>query len=180
MTVKALRQEIKRKQTPMTTTITNKTFDEIKLGDTAHIQHSLTKRDILLFAIMSGDVNPAHLDEEYAKGDFFHQIVAHGMWGASLISTVLGTELPGPGTIYVSQSLKFLKPILVGDMITAKVTVVEKQPEKHHVILECVCFNQKDVEVIRGVAEVIAPTEKVKRPKVHVPSVEEIAECLGE
>lgn len=162
----------------MNTTITNKTYDEISVGDTASIQHSLTKRDIVLFAIMSGDVNPAHLDEEYAKSDFFHQIIAHGMWGASLLSTVLGTQLPGPGTIYVNQSLKFLKPILVGDMITAQVTVVEKQPEKHHLILDCVCVNQDQKRVISGLAEVIAPTEKVRRPKIQLPSVEEVLRGL--
>src|SRR5437773_6163491 len=116
--------------------IENKTFDEINIGESAVIYHSLSKRDILLFAIMSGDVNPAHLDEEYAKSDMFHQIVAHGMWGASLISTTLGTRLPGPGTIYLSQSLKFLRPILLGDKITAQVTVTDKAPEKHHLILD--------------------------------------------
>lgn len=152
--------------------IENKTFDEIQIGDSASIQHSLSKRDILLFAIMSGDVNPAHLDEEYAKSDLFHQIVAHGMWGASLISTVLGTRLPGPGTIYLSQSLKFLRPVLLGDQITAQVTVTDKMPEKHHVILDCICFNQRKEEVIRGVAEVIAPVEKVKRKRVQLPSIE--------
>ena len=154
--------------------IENKTFDEIKIGDSAALQHMLSKRDILLFAIMSGDVNPAHLDEDYAKTDLFHQIVAHGMWGGSLISTVLGTQLPGPGTIYLSQSLKFLKPILVGDQITVQVTVTEKIPEKHHIMLDCLCLNQNNITVIEGVAKVIAPTEKVKRRRVQIPSVETI------
>lgn len=158
--------------------IENKTFDEINVGDTANIHHVLTKRDIRLFAIMSGDVNPAHLDEEYAKSDLFHQIVAHGMWGASLISTVLGTKLPGPGTIYLSQSLKFLHPILVGDYITAQVIVKEKWPEKSHVILDCVCYNQKKEEVVKGIAEVIAPIEKVKRERVQLPSVDEVVGTL--
>lgn len=161
----------------MTQYIENKTFDEINVGDSASIQHSLSKRDIMLFAIMSGDVNPAHLDEEYAKSDLFHKIVAHGMWGASLISTVLGTRLPGPGTIYLGQSLKFLRPVTLGDQITAQVMVTEKNPEKHHITLDCVCFNQDQMDVIRGVAEVMAPTEKVRRKRVHLPSVEEV---LGE
>ena len=87
--------------------IENKTFDEIRLGDTASLVRTLTHKDIEVFAIMSGDVNPAHVDEAFAKSDMFHKVVAHGMWGASLISTVLGTELPGPGTIYVDQSLHF-------------------------------------------------------------------------
>lgn len=158
--------------------IENKTFDELNIGDSSSVHHSLSKRDILLFAIMSGDVNPAHLDEDYAKSDLFHQIVAHGMWGASLISTTLGTQLPGPGTIYLSQSLKFLRPILVGDQITAQVTVKEKLPEKHHVIFECICFNQKNIDVIKGIAEVIAPTEKVRRKRVQVPSVDEVLRIL--
>src|SRR5579872_818677 len=98
--------------------ISNKTFDEIKVGDAATLTHALTKKDIMLFAIMSGDVNPAHLDSEYAKKDIFHQIVAHGMWSASFISTILGTQLPGPGTIYLGQSLKFHKPVFIGDTIT--------------------------------------------------------------
>ncbi|OJW51255.1 MAG: hypothetical protein BGO67_13150 [Alphaproteobacteria bacterium 41-28] len=115
--------------------IENKPFNEIEIGDSASVQHTLTMRDILLFAIMSGDVNPAHLDDEYARSDTFHKIIAHGMWGASLISTVLGTHLPGPGTIYLSQSLKFLKPVGIGDTITARVTVKEKDPMNYHVTL---------------------------------------------
>ena len=152
--------------------IENKTFDEIKIGDSASVNHSLTQRDILLFALMSGDVNPAHLDEEYAKSDLFHKIVAHGMWGGSLISTVLGTLLPGPGTIYLSQSLKFLKPVLIGDSITASVTVKDKNPENYHMTLECVCTNQTGKEVITGFAEVLAPTEKVRRQRVKLPEFE--------
>lgn len=154
--------------------IENKIINEINIGDSANIQHTLSKRDILIFAIMSGDVNPAHLDEDYAKTDLFHQIVGHGMWGGSLISTVLGTKLPGPGTIYLSQSLKFLKPILLGDLITAQVTVTEKIPEKNHIVLDCLCLNQNNIAVIEGVAKVMAPTEKVKRKRLQVPSVEAI------
>lgn len=152
----------------------NKTFEEISVGDSASIQRVLSKKDILLFAIMSGDANPAHLDEEYAKGDLFHQVIAHGMWSASLISTTLGTLLPGPGTIYLNQSLSFLKPVFVGDHITAKVTVTEKVPEKHRVFLECVCFNQDGKDVVRGVADVMAPLEKVRVKRIVLPSVEEV------
>src|SRR3990167_9480383 len=113
----------------MEQTIKNRTFDEISIGDSASIENILTERDILLFGLMSGDVNPAHLDPDYAKDDIFHTIIGHGMWGGSLISTVLGTQLPGPGTIYLSQSLKFLKPVLIGDIIKTKVTVTDKNPE---------------------------------------------------
>ncbi len=85
--------------------IENRTFDEIKIGDSASLVRKLTREDINLFAVMSGDINPAHVDEEFARSDMFHKIIAHGMWGASLISTVLGTKLPGPGAIYLGQTL---------------------------------------------------------------------------
>ena len=91
--------------------IENKTYDEIAVGDSAELQRTLTPKDIDLFAVMSGDVNPAHVDPEYAKTDIFHHVIAHGMWGGALISTVLGTQLPGPGTIFLSQSLDFEAPV---------------------------------------------------------------------
>ena len=106
--------------------IENRTFDEIGIGDTASLERTLTWRDIELFAVMSGDVNPAHVDEEYARSDRFHGIVAHGMWGASLISTLLGTRLPGPGTIYLEQTLRFRHPVSIGDTITVSVAVASK------------------------------------------------------
>jgi acyl dehydratase len=90
--------------------IENRTFDEIQIGDSASLQRRLTLQDIKLFAAMSGDVNPAHVDEDYARSSRFHEIIAHGMWGGALISTVLGTQLPGPGTIYLNQSLSFRHP----------------------------------------------------------------------
>lgn len=156
----------------MTNYISNRTFDEIELGESATLSHTLTSKDILLFAVMSGDVNPAHVDADYAKSDFFHHIVAHGMWTGSLISTVLGTILPGPGTIYVGQKFNFLKPVLIGDTITAKVVVRAKHEEKEIVELECVCTNQLGKEVITGEATVIAPTEKINRKRVILPQVE--------
>lgn len=153
------------------THIENRIFDDLKIGDSASLKRTLTQRDIELFAVMSGDVNPAHVDPEYAKDDMFHKIIAHGMWGASLISTVLGTELPGPGTIYLDQTLKFLCPVALGDTITVSVKVIDKKPEKHIVDLECKCVNQNDKIVITGIATVIAPTIKVKRKRVELPQV---------
>ena len=94
--------------------IENKTFDEISIGDRAELSRTLTERDIDIFAIMSGDVNPAHVDADYAKDDIFHKVIAHGMWGGALISSVLGTQLPGPGTIYLDQTLKFFKTCWFG------------------------------------------------------------------
>lgn len=152
--------------------IVNKTFDEISIGDTASIMRCLTQKDIDTFAAITGDANPAHLDAEYAKDDMFHKIVAHGMWGGSLFSALLGTQLPGPGTIYLGQTLKFLKPISIGDKITVTVTVTKKTAEKHIVILDCVCTNQQGKSVIIGSAEVIAPTEKISRPAMELAKIE--------
>ena len=151
--------------------IENRTFDEMKIGDCASISRTLTHKDIELFAIMSGDVNPAHVDEEFARSDMFHRIIAHGMWGGALISTVLGTQLPGPGAIYLGQSLKFRRPVCVGDTLTITVKVTEKVAEKNHVTLECQATNQAAQVVITGVAEVIAPTEKISRERVILPEV---------
>ena len=113
--------------------IENRTFDEIAVGDTASVMRTLGEADIQLFALVSGDVNPAHLDAEYAANDSFRRVIAHGMWGGGLISAVLGTELPGPGTIYLGQSLRFRRPVGLGDTITTSVTVKEKQIGRAHV-----------------------------------------------
>ena len=151
--------------------IENRTFDEIKVGDTASLVRTLSKEDIELFAVMSGDVNPAHVDEEYARSDMFHKIIAHGMWGASLISTLLGTKLPGPGTIYLSQTLCFHHPVTIGDTISVTVTAESMDAKRHRINFDCLCTNQRGEVIISGKAEVIAPTEKVKRPRAILPAV---------
>jgi phosphotransacetylase/acyl dehydratase len=156
----------------MSDIIENRTFDEIVIGESASLVRTLSKDDIALFAVMSGDVNPAHLDEPYAETSMFHRIIAHGMWGGALISAVLGTRLPGPGTIYVAQDLRFRKPVGLGDRVTVTVTAAEKRPEKHIVVFDCCCVNQRGEEVITGTAQVIAPTEKVYRPRVALPEVQ--------
>ena len=151
--------------------IENRTFDELLPGDTASLVRTLTHKDIELFAIMSGDVNPAHVDEAFAKSDMFHKVVAHGMWGGALFSTVLGTQLPGPGAIYLEQSLRFRRPIGLGDTITVSVRVLSKNEETKRVIFDCRAVNGQGLEVITGTAEVIAPTEKISRPRVVMPDV---------
>ncbi len=151
--------------------IENRTFSELRVGDSASLSRTLTYRDIELFAIMSGDVNPAHVDKEFADSDMFHKIIAHGMWGGALISTVLGTQLPGPGAIYLGQSLRFRRPVGLGDTITVTVTVAEMDEDKHRVALECQAANQRGEIVISGTAEVIAPTEKISRERVRLPEV---------
>jgi phosphate acetyltransferase/phosphate butyryltransferase len=150
--------------------IENKTYDEISVGDTASLTRTLQSKDIELFAVMSGDVNPAHVDAVYAKTDMFHGVIAHGMWGGALISAVLGTELPGPGTIFLNQSLKFEAPVGLGDTVTVRVEVTEKQ-DKDRLLLACTCLNQHGKMVIEGQARVIAPREKVRRPRVMLPEV---------
>ncbi len=152
--------------------IENRTFDELRLGDAASIVRTLTFKDIELFAVMSGDVNPAHVDPEFARSDMFHKIVGHGMWGGTLISTVLGTELPGPGTIYLGQTLRFMKPVGLGDTLTVTVKVAKKDSARHRVTFDCAATNQRGEIAIEGVAEVIAPTEKISRPRAILPDVE--------
>lgn len=151
--------------------IENRTFDEIEVGDHASVERTLSQRDIELFAAMSGDVNPAQMDPAYASTDMFDRVVAHGMWGGALISTVLGTELPGPGTIYLSQNLHFHMPIGVGDTVTTTVTVREKIAAGQHIVFDCQCRNQKGEDVILGTAVVMAPQEKIHRPRIDLPEV---------
>lgn len=157
--------------TPLTTFIENRTFDEIQIGESASIVQTLTTKDIDLFAVMSGDVNPAHVDEEFARSDMFREVIAHGMWGGALISTVLGTKLPGPGAIYLGQTLRFRRPVRLGDTVTVEVKVVGRDEEKRRITLDCQCTNQKGEVVISGSAEVLAPTEKIKRPRVVLPQI---------
>jgi phosphate butyryltransferase len=151
--------------------IENHIFDDLNIGDTASLSHTVSQRDIDLYATVTGDVNPAHVDPEYAKTDMFHHIIIQGMWGAGLISAVLGTKLPGPGTIYLGQDLRFRFPVSIGDTITATITVLEKKPEKGDVTLDCVCTNQTGKQVITGTAFTRAPREKIRRPRIVLPQV---------
>lgn len=154
------------------TCIENRIFDEIEIGASASLSRTLSWRDIELFAAMSGDVNPAHMDEDFAKSDIFHKIIAHGMWGGALISAVLGTELPGPGTIYVGQTLRFRRPIGLGDTVTVRVAATGKDATKRRVTFDCAVTNQKGETVIEGTAEVIAPTQKICQERIPLPEVE--------
>lgn len=150
--------------------LTNRTFDELEIGESASLIRLVSEDDIKLFAATSGDVNPAHLDAAYAATDIFGHVIIHGMWTAALLSTLLGTQLPGPGTIYLGQDLRFRCPVAPGDTITATVTVREKRPEKR-VILDTLCVNQNGKEVLSGQATVIAPAEKLSLPRIPVPEV---------
>ena len=148
----------------------NKTYDEIALGDTATLTRVLRAQDIALFAVMSGDENPSHLDAEFAKASPAHEVVGHGMWGGALISALLGTELPGPGTVYLRQDLQFGHPVGLGDEVTVQVRVVEKRAGGI-VVLDCLCLTDIDKVAITGQAEVIAPSVKVRRPRMLLPMV---------
>ncbi len=131
--------------------------EQIHPGDSASFSKTITESDVVLFAGVSGDFNPAHVDEESAKNGVFGQRVAHGMLSASFISAVLGTRFPGPGTIYLSQQLKFVKPVFIGDTITATVTAVEQISEKNRLKLHTIVTKQDSTVVIDGEAIVIPP-----------------------
>jgi 3-hydroxybutyryl-CoA dehydratase len=136
-----------------------KTIHEMRIGDQAQFTKTISESDVYLYAGVTGDLNPAHIDEEYAKGTFFKTRIAHGMLTAGLISTVLGTLLPGPGTIYLRQEVSFLAPVRIGETVTARATVIEKNEEKNRVKLETVCLNQEGTKVVDGVALVSPPKQ---------------------
>ena len=147
----------------------NHPFAEIRVGDGASLVRQVTQRDIHLFAAVSGDVNPAHVDALYAKTSQFHEIIAHGMLGGSLISTVLGTQFPGPGTIYLGQTLRFLKPVHIGDTLSVTVTVTTLDTTHRQVWLDTRCVDQGGDVVIDGVAHVMAPAEKLRLLRTDLP-----------
>ena len=133
------------------------TIEEMKVGDSASFTKTVTETDIYLYAGVSGDFNPAHINQVEAEQGMFGKRIAHGMLSAGFISAVLGTKLPGPGTIYMGQELRFTKPVYIGDTITATVTVAELIPEKNRAILDTVCTNQNGDVVIKGKATVMPP-----------------------
>ena len=151
--------------------IENRTFDEIEIGDFAELSRTLRPDDIHLFAAMSGDVNPTHVDTEFARSSQFREVVGHSMWGSTLISTVLGTEFPGPGTVYVSQNLNFHRPITIGDTLTITVTCKQKFTHNHHMLMDCLAVNQDGLKIIDGVAEIQAPTDKIRRTRMALPEI---------
>ncbi|MDR2033008.1 MAG: bifunctional enoyl-CoA hydratase/phosphate acetyltransferase [Azoarcus sp.] len=151
--------------------IQNRTFDEIDVGDSAQLKRVLRNEDIQLFAAISGDVNPTHIDAEFAHAGQFREIVGHSLWGGTLISAILGTEFPGPGTVYVSQTLNFWRPVTVGDTLTVNVTCREKHERNHHIVFDCKVLNQNGVKVLDGSAEVAAPVERIRRPRVSPPEI---------
>lgn len=134
-------------------------FNTLAVGQTAQIVRTLAEGDIAMFAAMSGDTNPQHMDAAWsAENTRFDGVIAHGLWTGTLVSTVLGTMLPGPGTIFKRLEFKFRRPVLLGDTVTARVEVMGKTPERQVVAFACEIANQHGDVVLIGEAEVIAPT----------------------
>ena len=134
-----------------------KNIEEMKVGDTAKFSKTISESDVYLFAGVTGDLNPAHVSEEFAKETFFKTRIAHGMLSASFISTVIGTMLPGPGSVYMRQEANFLAPVKFGDTITAIVEVAEIIADKKRVRLKTYCINQEKTIVVDGEALVSPP-----------------------
>jgi len=154
----------------MSETISNTPYDELQIGQTASYSKEVGERDIQLFAAMSGDCNPLHLDENFAKTTIFRQRIAHGMLSGALISAAVACELPGPGTVYLGQTLSFLKPVKLGDCLTVRLEVLEKLP-KFRVKIATQVLNQNEEMVVDGVAEILAPRKKQQVPLVDLPQV---------
>lgn len=151
--------------------ISNYTYDEITIGQTATYSKLIETRDIQLFAALSGDVNPVHLDAAFAATTRFGGCIAHGMLSGAIISAAVAMELPGPGTIYLGQSLRFSLPVKPGDTITVHLEVTGKKDKRCLVTLDCKVFNQLDKLVLSGTAEVMAPSEKLVLQRPALPRV---------
>jgi len=151
--------------------ISNFTYDEITIGQSASYSKLIEEQDIQLFAAVSGDVNPVHLDAEFAATTQFRERIAHGMLSGAIISAALAMQLPGPGTIYLGQSLRFRLPVKIGDTVTVKLEVLEKKDKRNLVSLDCKAFNQEDKLVVTGTADVMAPSEKLVVERPALPQV---------
>ena len=132
----------------------------IKVGDSASLTKSFSDADVRSFAEISGDKNPLHLDDDYAAQTQFERRLVHGMLTAGLISAILGTKLPGEGSIYLSQSFNFRAPVFIGDTITARVTITKIREDKPIITAETICENQDGVVVLEGEAVLFVPREE--------------------
>lgn len=152
-------------------TLRNTPYDQMRIGDKATYQRTLTEQDLILFATVSGDYNPIHLDETYAASTSFGERIAHGMWTGSLISAALAIVMPGPGGIYSSQELKFLRPVKLGDTLIVELEVLEKNERRKSALIRTDVVNQHGKAVVKGAAGIIPATEAVCVERVHLPSV---------
>lgn len=151
--------------------LSNYVYEDLEIGTSCEFVKTLTEKELVLFAAVSGDVNPVHLDPEFAKNSMFGERIAHGLWSGSLISAALATKLPGPGTIYLSQDLNFKRPVKLGDTLTVILSVSAKDDEKKRVTLDCKVVNQDDKEVVSGTAKVIPPSEKLNLEAPELPNI---------
>lgn len=136
-----------------------KTIDQLRVGDTAQFSKTVSETDVYLFAGVSGDFNPAHINEQYAGGTYFKKRIAHGLLSASFLSAVLANQLPGPGAIFLALSVRFQAPVFIGDTITARAEVAQVDSEKHRVTMNLICINQDEKQVLEGEA-VLSPPKK--------------------
>jgi len=149
----------------------NFTFDELKIGQSAEYSKTLGEDDIILFAAVSGDVNPVHMDADFARTTPFGERIAHGMYTGGLISAALAMKLPGPGTIYLGQNLKFERPVKLGDTITVHLKVLDKIEGKNFVTLDTTATNQHGKTVVSGSATVLAPKVKISITAPPLPTI---------
>ena len=140
-------------------TISNTPYAELEVGQQASFEKHVEEKDIQLVAAMSGDRNPVHLDAEFAAGTLFKERIAHGMFSGALISAAVACTMPGPGTIYLGQTMKFTRPVKIGDTLTVRLEILEKLP-KNRVRIATRVFNQNDEQVVDGEAEVLAPRKQ--------------------
>lgn len=149
----------------------NYPINEITVGQRATYSKPLTEQDVVLFAACSGDINPVHLDKEYAATTPFGEPIGHGMWTGALVSAAIATRLPGPGSVYRSQNISFKHPVKIGDTVTVTLIVSEIKERIKLVTLECEAHNQDGKLIAKGVAEVIAPAEKLTVNAGEVPAI---------
>ncbi len=151
--------------------IHNITFDELRVGQQARVSRTLMSDDIKAFALVSGDLNPVHVDPAYAAGTRFHGVIAHGMWAGAFISSVIGNQFPGPGSLYLKQTLEFKQPVRLGDTVTVTLEVLEKNERTRDVRLGCSVVNQSGALVVAGEALVRAPDTRISRPRADLPTL---------
>ena len=155
--------------------IENRTYDELELGEEATFERTLEERDLVLFAAVSGDMNPLHLDPEFAAQSSFGERIAHGMWSGAVISAAMAMTLPGPGSVYAGQELSFRRPVRLGDTLTVHLKVVDKarkgKAQLPFVTIACTVTNQKSETVVTGNATVIAPETKQRVRAPVLPAI---------
>jgi acyl dehydratase len=155
----------------LVTTITNLTYNEIQIGDSASYSRTVTEDTLVMFGAVCGDLNPVHFDEAFAQTTQFKQRIVHGMWSGSIISAALALTLPGPGSVYLGQHIKFTRPLFINDTLTIELTVKEKHEKLHRIVLNCVGKNQHGKVVLEGTAEVMAATEKLTLELATLPEI---------